>query len=100
VKYLKHDPTFNVASIIPENCLGASQLWVFNPKKRILTCYNSKSGIQFKRSSVTNFEENASFEKKLRKPEEILQTILKTTSALKAQKTLEQVKAKNKTPTG
>ncbi|MDC3266446.1 hypothetical protein OAU13_00810 [bacterium] len=81
VKYCKESTEFKVGSIHPQKIIGGEQLWVFNTKTRQLGRYNG-SNFQFKRSSLVNFDADASVCKKLRKPEEFLKVVM---SASKSQ---------------
>lgn len=83
LKYLKADPKYNLASVNPVDIVGASELWVFNVKTRKLGKYvaanpdptgsrRDGSGLQVKGTTITEFDENLSVQKTLRKPEEQL----------------------------
>jgi hypothetical protein len=83
IKYLKADPKYNLASVNPTDVVGASELWVFNVKTRKLGKYvaanpdptgsrRAGSGLQVKGTTITEFDENLSVQKTLRKPEEQL----------------------------
>jgi hypothetical protein len=55
------------------------QLWVYNTKTRKLGVYHAEDagGLSVKGSSLLNYNESKSIQKKLRKPEEILPEVLK-----------------------
>jgi hypothetical protein len=83
LKYLKTDEKFKLASISPDQIIGASELWVFNVKTRKLGKYvatnidptgmgRDGSGLQVKGTTIIGFDENLSVQKTLRKPEEQL----------------------------
>ncbi len=83
LKYSKTDDKFKLASIKPEQIIGASELWVFNTKTRKLGKYVAEnpdptgqgragSGLQVKGTTITGFKESESVQKTLRKPEEKL----------------------------
>ena len=80
LKFCKADEKYNLASISPEQIIGASELWVFNTKTRKLGKYvaanidpkgmgRNGSGLQVKGTTIIGFDENLSVQKTLRKPE-------------------------------
>ncbi len=66
-------------SVEPKEIIGASQLWVFNTKTRNLSVYHAvgRSGLSVRGTTITGFDTDASITKKLRKPEEQTQQLLK-----------------------
>jgi hypothetical protein len=78
--YKKEDNEYKIASINPRDIIGASQLWVFNTKTRKLGCLLSKDsdGLNIKSTSIINIDEDSSLQKTLRKPEPVLQSLLKS----------------------
>jgi hypothetical protein len=72
LKYKKEDTEFKIKSINPSEIIGAVQLWVFNTKYRKLGVYNSDFGFTIKGTTIQNFNEQTSIQKKIRKPLEIL----------------------------
>lgn len=83
LKYAKTDDKYKLASINPTEIISASELWVFNVKTRKLGKYVAKnidpkgmgragSGLQVKGTTIIGFDETASIQKTLRKPEEQL----------------------------
>lgn len=74
VKYLAKDTSLNVSSIDPQKIIGATQLWVFNTKYRMLGVYNTSStkGFSVKGTTILNFDPEKSVARKLRKPQEQL----------------------------
>ena len=81
LKFCKADPKFNLASVNPVDIVGASELWVFNVKTRKLGKYIASnidptgsrregSGLAVKGTTIIGFDENASVQKTLRKPDE------------------------------
>ena len=79
LKYLKTDDKFKIASVQPDQIIGASELWVFNTKTRKLGKYvaenpdptgqgRSGSGLQVKGTTIIGFKESESIQKTLRKP--------------------------------
>ena len=103
LKYLKIDDKNKLASINPEDIIGASELWVFNVKTRKLGKYvaanidptGSKrpgSGLSVKGTTIQGFNEEESIQKTLRKPEEQLKEF-KDAGKVKLRKFLEEIKA-------
>src|SRR5690606_4676088 len=76
IKYLKEHE--NLKSVNPLDIIGASQLWVYNVKYRNLGVYHCPNahGFEMKGTTLLNFDEKTSVSKKLRKPEEIIPTVL------------------------
>ena len=69
----------NLKSVKPREVIGAMQLWVYNTKTRKLGCYHAEDagGFSVKGTSLLNFSESKSVQKKLRKPEVTLPEVLK-----------------------
>src|SRR3990167_4734771 len=76
--YLQTADKYNATSIPPRDIVGASQLWVFNVKNRVLTSYVSTAvgGLSVKGSTILNYDKKLSIQKKLRKPEAIIKEVL------------------------
>ena len=74
LSFKKEDIEYKLKSIQPKSVLGASELWVFNTKTRKLGRYIAKDadGLGIKGSKITNYNEETSTQKILRKPDEIL----------------------------
>ena len=83
LKYCKADEKFKVASITPEDIIKANELWVFNRKNRKIGKYIARNidpqgqqregtGLSVKGTTIIGFDEGASIQKTLRKPEEQL----------------------------
>jgi hypothetical protein len=79
LKYLKTDDKFKIASVQPDQIIGANELWVFNIKTRKLGKYVAKnidpkgmgrvgSGLSVKGTTIIGFNEIESVQKTLRKP--------------------------------
>ena len=99
VQYKKDDATYKVTSIDPINIIDASVLYLFNTKSRVLTVYKTDGKLSMKGTTLQNFDDKESFSIKLRKPEEILPKVLKTTER-RIDKMLSELKVKRSTPTG
>jgi hypothetical protein len=65
-------------SIKPTDVVGAMSLWVYNTKTRKLGVYHAEDagGLTVKGSSLLNFSESKSIQKKLRKPEVTIPEVL------------------------
>lgn len=71
LKYCERNDAAGVASVNPIGIIGASEVWVYNTKYRKLGKYVAQdaAGLSVKGTSITNFSDAESREKKLRKPE-------------------------------
>ena len=83
LKYLKIDSKYQLASVSPDQIVGANELWVFNVKTRKLGKYvaeiidpkgmnRGNSGLSVKGTTIIGFNEAESIQKTLRKPDEQL----------------------------
>ena len=79
MNYAKDFAELKLVSVDPKTIVGANQLWVYNTKTRKLGCYNAEdaAGLSIKGSTIQNFSESKSSQKKLRKPEVTLPEIIK-----------------------
>lgn len=102
LKFLKVDEKFKLASVTPEQIVGASELWVFNTKTRKLGKYVAKnpdptgmgrdgSGLQVKGTTILGYDEEQSIQKTLRKPTDQLKQF-KDSGKVKLRKFLEDIK--------
>ena len=78
VKYLTQDQELNVVSIEPQKIIGASILWTYNTKTRKLAKYQAINGqtLSIKGTTILNYDETASSQKTIRKPKEIIPTVI------------------------
>jgi hypothetical protein len=76
LKYMKSYKDLKLDSIDPTIIVGATSLWVYNTKYRILTNYVSDSGLAVKGSTLLNINEQETKSKKLRKPEVTIPEVL------------------------
>jgi len=78
VKICKAFEELNLKSIDIKSILGATQLWVYNTKYRKIGCYQAEDagGFTIKGTTILNFNESNSMQKKLRKPEISLPQLL------------------------
>lgn len=79
VKYLSHSPEFGVKSVNPDRVLGAEGVLTFNNKYRTVNYLIPEAGkkLEIKGTTIQNIDEKKSFAKRLRKPEQVLPTLLK-----------------------
>jgi hypothetical protein len=68
----------NLTSVKTIDIIGCMALWVYNTKTRKLGVYHAEDagGLSVKGSSILNFVESKSIQKKLRKPETMLPEVL------------------------
>ena len=101
LKYLKIDNKFKLASVSPDQIIGASELWVFNVKTRKLGKYVAKnidpkgmqregSGLSVKGTTIQGYDETLSIQKTLRKPDVQLKEF-KDAGKVKLRKFLDEI---------
>ena len=101
LKFLKVDEKYKLASISPDQIIGANELWVFNVKTRKLGKYvasnidpqgmgRAGSGLSVKGTTILGFNETESVQKTLRKPPEQLKAF-KDSGKVKLRKFLEDI---------
>lgn len=78
MNYMKEFEELQLKSILPEKMIGASQVWTYNTKTKLLGVYNADNakGINVKGSTLQNFNTETSVGKKLRKPQVVLPDLL------------------------
>jgi hypothetical protein len=78
LQYLSEFPDLGLRSIPATKIVGAEQVWVYNTKNRKLGVYVAcdSSGLSVKGSSILNFNKEQSIEKTLRKPRDIIKSVL------------------------
>ena len=102
LKYLKTDPKFKHASTMPDEVIGATELWVFNVKTRKLGKYIASNvdpkgigrdgtGLSVKGTTIIGFDEKLSIQKTLRKPEDQLKEF-KTSGKVALRSFLDDIK--------
>ena len=81
LKYLKDSTEFKITSVNPIRIVGAYRVLAFNTKYRTMIDYvaQSEQGIQIKGTTLKNLDEAACKQIKLRKPDEVLPTVLNGT---------------------
>ena len=78
MKFMDEFKELKLKSIAPTEIIGTMQLWVYNTKTRKLGVYHAEDagGLSVKGSSILNFAESKSVQKKLRKPAELIPEVL------------------------
>lgn len=96
VIYQKESTDYKITSTSPAHIVGATEVYLFNTKTRVLKYLvtDKREGFIISGTSIKNYDKELSFKKKLRKPEETIDSVNKMTKlralkALKALKTAE-----------
>lgn len=79
-KYKVEDQQLRIASVKPQDIVGAQELWCFNTQNKALSVYRAldRAGLDIKRSSIIKFDEKNSVTKRIgRKTEEVIDKVLK-----------------------
>lgn len=79
MNYMADFKELKLTSVKPTDIIGALSLWVYNIKTRKMGVYHAEDagGLSVKGSTIVNFAESKSVQKKLRKPEVTLPEVLK-----------------------
>jgi len=79
LKYKSIDATFGITSIPPTKIVGATELYAFNTKTRVMVCLfaDDAKGFTVKGSTVLGVDLKKSYSKTIRKPQDILPVIAK-----------------------
>ena len=77
--YAKENTEYQVASIDPTGIIGASSLWVFNPRYKHITYYESDTALTIKGTTIIGYNPEKSFRLRVRKPAEATKLILSST---------------------
>lgn len=101
MKFQKEFPALKIVSINPAEIVGASSVWVYNSKYRKLTQYNSvgPAGLSVKGSSIVNFDNETSTTKTVRKPELVINELLKA-GKVALRRVMDDIKTNETKPTG
>lgn len=101
MNYLKEFAELNLKSVAPEHIVGASQVWTYNTKTKLLGMYNADNakGLTVKGSTLQNYNDQTSVGKRLRKPEVILKDLLEA-GKVKLKRILPDLTTKESTLTG
>ena len=94
LKYKKTDETLKLVSINPADIIGMKELWIYNSKTRKLGKYVASdfNELGVKGTTITNFDENKSVQKTLRKPADQLKEF-KAAGKVALRKFLEEINA-------
>lgn len=78
LKYCVEDEVTKFKSVDSKGIIGCSALWVYNSKTRKIGCYfaDDAGGLTIKGSTVVNYTESKSIQKKLRKPEQVIPEVI------------------------
>lgn len=95
IKYMKSHDAYKIVSVPPLDIVGANEVWVFNTKTRMLGHYfaNDMQTLAIKGTTIQNYNEGKSVEKKLRKPEEQLKAF-KESGKVALRTFMEKIRAK------
>ena len=79
LKFQKEDPTLKLVSALPQEIIGAKELWTYNTKDRKLTVFyaTGPAGLSVKGTAIIGFDIEKSETKRLRKPEGPVGEVLK-----------------------
>lgn len=80
LRFLESDATLNIKSVNPVDIIGASEVWVYDVKRKRLGVYASEyvNTLGVKGTAIDNYAVGKSYEKTLRKPEEQLAAFMET----------------------
>lgn len=94
LKYKKTDDALKLVSVNPQDIIGSKELWVYNTKSRKLGRYVASEfqELGVKGASITGYDENKSFMKTLRKPEDKLKEF-KSAGKVQLRKFLDDINA-------
>ncbi len=81
VNVMAEFPALNLVGVPLEKMVGAKGVMVYNTKERKLGIFYAKddTGLQIKGTTIKNFDEEKSGQKKLRKPEAQIETVRSVT---------------------
>jgi hypothetical protein len=78
-RYQKEFQELKLASVAPEQVVGAQELWTYNTKYKTLSVFRAidRGGLDIKRSSIVNFDEKTTMTRRTgRQAEKIVQSVL------------------------
>lgn len=78
-RYQKEFQELKLASVQPEQVVGAQELWTYNTKYKTLSVFRAidRGGLDIKRSSIVNFDEKTTMTRRTgRQAEKIVQSVL------------------------
>lgn len=73
MKFMKEQPELGLKSISAPSIIGTTELWVYNVKTKRLQVYRAVAGelLTVKGTSILNYDTLSSFQKTIRKPEQV-----------------------------
>jgi hypothetical protein len=79
LRYLAEDKDLGIASVNPVAIIGATEVWMYDVKRKRLCVYASEydGGLSVKGTAIENYSDAKSYEKTIRKPEEMLPAFMK-----------------------
>lgn len=79
LNYQKAFPELKITSVNPADIVGAQQVWLYNTKYRKLTRLDARgpAGLSVKSTTILGYNEETSVTKGVRKPQEIVDRLLK-----------------------
>lgn len=91
----------NLKSVPPTQIVGATQLWIYNTKYKSLGVYicTNAHGFSVKGCTILNYDVNESISKTLRKPEDVIPSVLES-GKVALRKILPSLRTKEKKLTG
>lgn len=97
IKFLAATEDDKYKSVDPKTIIGALQLYTFNVKTRMAALYETQDGqvLTVKGTTILNYDEKKSYQKKVRKPEEFLKEIM-VSGKPSSRKLLEKIRAVGK----
>lgn len=101
VKYLDKYDELKLEGVPIEKVVGASQVWTYNIKTKLLSVYNTDNakGLTFKGTTIQNYDTKTSVGKRLRKPDIVIPQLLDA-GKIKLKKILPELTTKEQTLTG
>lgn len=91
--YLKEHKELGLKSVPAPEIIGASEIWLYNTEKRILTVLRG-GPMTVRGSTIFDFDEKKSVAKKIRKPEEVIPDLSKMRVAARMGKVMDSIKTK------
>jgi len=101
VIYQKECAEYKISSTSPAYIVGANEVYLFNTRTRVIKYLvaSKRDGFTIKGTTVKDYDADLSFKKTLRKPEEMIKSINKSTK-LRALKALKALKTKQNATDG
>lgn len=101
VKYKMHDPDLSVDSVHPSNIVRSESVWLYNAKTRKLAYIVAKAGhsLNIKGTTILDFDEKASMQKKLRKPGQTVPQVIQA-GKVSLRRLMENIKSKSQPVNG